>query len=329
MTPQSPAPARDPAQVKKEAITWYAHLCSGDATERDLREHQRWCGAHPDNANAWARFEAMRQSFAQVPMQVAASTLQIASRNRRRSLKYAMLLASSGAAAYAGYALSRQDQLLPASWLADFSTRVGERRRVTLADGSLLILNTDTAVDVSFDARQRLIRLLAGELLVDTAAHRLGTEDARPLAVQTSDGRAMALGTRFTVRRFDDRTEVAVLASAVEVTPLHAAQQRRVLTAGQRMAFSASQAFAVRRDEGVADWVDGSLVVNDWPLREVLAELARYRRGYLGCDPEVADIRVSGAFPLDDNARALALLVRSFPIRVSFLTRYWARVGAA
>jgi transmembrane sensor len=65
------------------------------------------------------------------------------------------------------------------------------------------------------------------------------------------------------------------------------------------------------------------------PLGELVQELARYRPGYLGCAPEVAQLQVSGAFALDDTDQALAALAASFAVQVRYRTRYWVQVEAA
>ncbi|MDT1842254.1 iron dicitrate transport regulator FecR, partial [Acinetobacter baumannii] len=93
--------------------------------------------------------------------------------------------------------------------LADHRTAPGQRLAVELEDGSRLLLNTRSAVDVRFDAGQRLLRLRAGEILLESAAMH-GRRDARPLIVATEHGAVQALGTRFTVRLFDGRTVVNV-----------------------------------------------------------------------------------------------------------------------
>jgi len=66
----------------------------------------------------------------------------------------------------------------------------------------------------------------------------------------------------------------------------------------------------------------------DIALGDLLAQLARYRRGHLECAPEVAQLKVSGAFPVDDTDRALAALVSRFPLQLRSRTRYWVRVEA-
>lgn len=325
------AGARDPHQVRKEAVSWYAHVCSGDATAHDWDNLKRWCAEHADNQRAWERFDAMRQSFSRVPVHIAAPTLQVASQGRRRMMHNMVLLLSAGTATYVGYQFTKSSSTSPVIWLADYRTRVGEQRKVVLADGSQIVLNTDTAVDVAFDGIQRLIHLRAGEILVESATHRGvpgSHNDRRPLSVATAHGSIKALGTRFNVRQFTDSTEVTVTDDAVEIAPHKGHGQFMVLQAGQRMAFTDTEMFEVQDTADEPSWDLGSLVVNDWRLDDVIAELARYRRGLLLCDEAVAGTRVSGAFPLQDTDRALTVLARSFPLKITSLTRFWVKVGA-
>jgi transmembrane sensor len=322
---------RDPDTVRQEAVSWYAHLCSGDATEQDKQQFERWCHAHADNQRAWERFEAMRQSFERVPARIGVQTLQVASKSRRRMMHNLSLLVSASAVTYVGYQFTLGSSTSPVVWLSDYRTRVGEQRRITLADGSNIVLNTDSAVDVAYDGITRLIQLRSGEILVETARHLRAPgydDEKRPLVIATAHGQIRALGTRFNVRQFDDRTEVTVLDDAVEVAPAKAGGQHLVLTAGQRISFNDNTLFTVEQAQNQAAWTSGSLVVNDWALEDVIAELGRYRRGRLMCQPQVAGIRVSGAFPLHDTDRALIVLARSFPLKITSLTRFWVTVGA-
>ncbi|MOA40347.1 fec operon regulator FecR [compost metagenome] len=71
------------------------------------------------------------------------------------------------------------------------------------------------------------------------------------------------------------------------------------------------------------------LVVSRMRLDDFLAELGRYRRGRLGCDPAVAHLLVSGAYPLADTDRVLAALTSSLAVQVHFLSRYWVTVRPA
>ncbi|MNP71808.1 fec operon regulator FecR [compost metagenome] len=76
-------------------------------------------------------------------------------------------------------------------------------------------------------------------------------------------------------------------------------------------------------------WTDGVLSVQQMPLGEFCAELARYRPGLLRCAGDVAALKVSGTYQLNDTEQILQLLTRSLPVRVDYRTRYWVSVGAA
>lgn len=103
MTPSSDgsvaAAARTPAEVRKEAVAWYARLCSGDATEADREAWQRWHEAHPDHQRAWRHFEALQATLQRVPGHLAAATLQAGRRGRRRVLRGIAALAGGAALA--------------------------------------------------------------------------------------------------------------------------------------------------------------------------------------------------------------------------------------
>jgi len=326
--------AREDEAVRRAAVAWYVRLCSGEASAADQLAWQQWHGEHPDHQRAWQRIESIRTVAQRVPASIGRSTLDAAGKGRRHVLRSLGLLTSAGALAYGGYRISA-GQAADTPWaglLADFRTGTGEQRTVDLADGSRMLLNTRSAIDVAFDASRRLIRLHAGEVLIDTAKHRapsMAARDARPFLVETAHGTIHALGTRFIVRDDDVQTRVTVLEDSVEVHMADTAGDPFLLRAGEQLGFNRHTATPVRSADPAAEaWTHGSLVVDDWRLGDVVAELARYHAGRLVCDAAVADIRVSGAFPIHDTERALTVIMRTFPVRVRSLTRYWVSVGA-
>lgn len=301
----------------RTASQWYVRLTGETVSEQERLAWQHWLSADPLNNQAWQRIEAVRQQMAQVPGQLAASTLRTAGQSRRQVLRGVVLLASAGSLAALGWRSDMGQRVL-----ADYRTGIGERRTFTLADGSQLQLNTNSAVQLHFDGQQRVLQLLAGELMVSTASDPQG----RPFSVTTAHGGVRALGTRFTVRTDNQHSEVAVLEKAVEVSVPGMAQPLR-LEAGQRSRFTGNGIEAPHAtDASTAAWQRGSLIAIDQPLGELLDELSRYRAGWLNCDPRLANLKVSGAFPIDDTDRALSALERSFPVQVQRRTRYWVTV---
>lgn len=311
---RTPTPAQRDAV--RQAAHWYVRLSSPDNDAEDQAQWQQWHDSDPLHRQAWQRMQAASASFGGLPQRLAASTLLGAGQGRRQVLYGLALLLGGGMFATLGW---RSD--LRREWSADQRSGVGERREVRLADGSRLLLDTDSAVDVRFDAHQRQLLLHRGRILVDTA----GDPAMRPFSVATRFGQVLALGTRFTVAVDERGAEVAVLEKAVEVSLPRA--QRLRLDAGQRVRFEATGFAPVRdNDAAVAAWQDGSLIAIDLPLGELLAQLSRYRPGLLQCDPAVAGMRISGAFPIDDSELALTALEASFPLAVRRRTRYWVTV---
>ncbi|MEN0108513.1 MAG: FecR domain-containing protein, partial [Pseudomonas sp.] len=183
-------------------------------------------------------------------------------------------------------------------------------------------------VDVHYSRSERLITLRHGELRLLTAPDRL-VPVPRPLTVVTPHGRVRALGTDFNVRLGEKNTAVTVLEHAVEVRSRLAPDTPQRLNAGEQLQFDARAVGPVRvADANVSAWSRGMLVAIDWRLGDFIAELSRYRPGHLSCAPEVADLRVSGAFTLNDTDAVLANLTASLPVKLRSFSRYWVRVEA-
>lgn len=310
-------------RVLQQAAEWFAalHADEPDALERE--RWQAWLDADPAHAEAWRRVEAMSQRFERLPelagRQAAMRALRVPARpGRRRLLRSVAVLGATG---LTGWLVGRDEGPLP--WRADYRTGTGERRELALADGSRLWLNSGSAVCVAFDARQRGLRLLKGELLIETA------RDVRPLVVHAQEAALHARGTRFSVRRDERGCHLAVYAGAVEARPVLPVPPVLV-TAGQGLRIDASgQVEAQLPRRGQESWSRGLLVADGMRLADFIAELARHQPGYLGCAPEVAELRLVGSFPLDDAEQIYVALERALPVRVSRSLPWWRRVEAA
>ncbi|MBM7333009.1 FecR domain-containing protein [Alloalcanivorax marinus] len=309
--------------VARQAARWFLRGRE-QALDADARaELARWRARAPEHERAWQRALRLAETFQSIPAELGMRTLDRRRRlDRRAALKHLALLIGTAPAAYlAGRALPL------ARWGASYRTAVGERRTLVLEDGTRVDLNTDSALDVSFDGGQRLLNLHGGEILVTSG----GPDPAdRPLRVRTGEGLMQALGTRFLVRRTrPGQSELAVFEGAVAVRPGAggAPSPGRVLRAGQATRFDRLGLEPDRpAAESRAAWTRGRLVADDLPLDHFLAELGRYRAGFVQCDDRAARLRITGTFQLDHGDRILAALPDTLPVEVSFLTPYWVRV---
>ena len=317
----------------EQAARWIVRLSADDPAERDTAQagFAAWKAADPLHASAAAGMEnLLRQlSAAREPAggdhrPARAALAAIAPKRPRQRLR--QLAAASAVAVL----LLLTGALLigerPAYLLADLRSPTGQWSTHTLADGSRLTLAGGSAVNVRFNAGERHVELVRGDILVDVA------KDAqRPFFVDSGQAAIRALGTRFSVRSEDGATILSMLESTVLAqVPQHPAV---VVQAGQRTRIT---------DDGVGPltsidaasvqdaWRARQLVVDDLPLAEVLDELARHRPGQLHYDrAQIAGIRVAAVLPLDDTDKALQLLIDNFPqLRIRMLTRYLVMVDA-
>ncbi|WP_217901928.1 FecR domain-containing protein [Vreelandella boliviensis] len=314
------------AQSRREALQaaaqWYARLCSEEAGPADEQALQQWLDSDPMHQWAWQRVDQLQARLGRVPGHLALNTLERAEQHfsvsRRSVLKGLALVLGTGTLGVAAYRHTTVEQ-----WLADHHTATGEIKQLTLADGTTLILNTASAVDIHFSANERLVILRGGEIMITTASD--SNENPRPFIVQTPQGRVRALGTRFSVRMLEAETQVAVFEHSVEVTTHSGAQNQ--CPAGHQLTFTADTASPLTSLAPTDDaWTNQMLVVQNMPLDAFLAELGRYRTGVLRCAPSVANFRITGAFRVDDTDQALHALGKSFPVSVNFRTRYWVTV---
>jgi transmembrane sensor len=272
-------------QVFEAAASWYVQFQADPPTLAEQKAWQLWIDSDPAHLAAWHQMEQLQRHLGTLPQDLKRRALSTG-QQRRQVLKMLLLAAGTG---FVGWNV-QQHTSVGNVW-ADYKTPVGQRRNLTLTDGSQIQLNTDTAIDVSFDTAQRLIRLRSGEILIQTG--KLG--DQRPFFVETRDGRIQALGTRFSVHQLSGSTRVGVLEDRVSVQPADASTTARILQAGEGADFDRQHIGLIHpfKSSEVA-WINGQLIVLDARLGDVIEELGRYRSGVLHCDTRARNLRVPG-----------------------------------
>ncbi|WP_049276529.1 FecR family protein, partial [Pseudomonas putida] len=251
------------SQVLEAAIAWKLSLGDASGTPDERNEFMRWHAASEEHARAWRQLGAMDQRVSAAAGPARQALLQSRTSLRRRignvggGLAGMFLLGSL--LAWVG-----APSLAPSYWLADQRTATGELRTLRLEDGTLLSLNTHTAVDIDYAGEQRVIVLHHGEISVET-----GHQDPRPLLVRTDDGRLRPLGTRFLVRREAAGTRLEVLQASVAAMP-HNSGDEQVLREGQQVLMNANGLGQVGTVPVGADaWTRGMLVVDNVRLGDL------------------------------------------------------------
>lgn len=285
--------------LRQHALDWFVRLHADEVGEATQSAFEAWLDADPRHLQA---YQQVARNWADpalaLALQLEAPQIPVAAgRRTRRAPRWAMaasLLLAAG--------------LLTAGWtsslMADQRTAIGERRALMLEDGSELMLDSESAVDIVYTPTLRTVKLIAGRVFL-SVQH----DPQRPLLVRAGDATVRVIGTRFSVARDGDAVSVAVQNGRVGVHP-DADTPVQILAGGEglRISSTGAQRYAVA-DTGDFAWMRGRLVFSDRPLHEVLDELDRYFPGRIVLiNEQAAAVHVSGSFSLDDPRAAAAQL---------------------
>ncbi|WP_010490260.1 FecR domain-containing protein [Pseudomonas sp. S9] len=309
--------AQSDFRVLEQAAEWFAVLASESVSDRQRKAWQLWLASNPAHQAAWHRVQQISGQFQALPAaqrEPAHNALRAGVRTRRQVLSSLLLLVGG---AGLGLTVSRKPVQ---AWMADQSSTTGQIRQLHLADGAQLWLNSNSSVDIDYSLDLRLLRLWQGELLVDSAPDI--QQPARPLCVDTVDGRLQALGTRFSVRMQQAGTLLSVFEGRVRITCAQGAS--KVVGAGQQAWFDRRQIGPISQVSPARNaWQRGMLLADDRALGDFISELAEHVPGHLAVDPRIAGLHLVGAFPLNDPERIYAALEASLPIRVNRRWPWW------
>lgn len=316
MSPR-PAPAlrpRDDAErIFAEAARWQIRL-------REPGEHDgflEWIAADPRHLAAYDRAQALWQAMAAPaqpggPRDQAAIAALLAEARPRRRPRAALL----ALALLAGLGLWQGRDAYD-SLRADHLAWTGERRQVVLADGSRVELNSGAALAVDFSATERRVRLYRGEAFFEVAH-----DTALPFVVETPRGAVRVTGTRFNIDLTPDSDQVALLDGSVRLSARQGGPEVTLAPGEEARLDGGGIGRPARFDaDSRTAWRQGRMVFYRTPLAQVVAELARYRRGrILLLNDRLAALPVTGAFSTADTDAAIALIAETLGLSAHRLT---------
>lgn len=289
---------------------------------------------------------------------------------RSRRLLAACLAGSAVIAVLIGFVLTRTptaDPSLATNGL--YATAVGQQKTTALADGSEVILNTNSQIRVEYSDMYREVHLLQGEALFTVSRNA-----ARPFRVYAGNGRIEALGTAFSVHLKGEEVDVTVAEGRVSLASIKPSRpkgekpsvdvpQRTTLPgSGRRLegefvkslgTLSAGQVATIRStpleaaagsvaaieivepitSDELAErlaWREGVLMFSGDTLEDVVREVSRYTTLSIEiADPVVGAMRIGGRFPVGETEAMLAALEANFDLRVSRIGRHRVVLSAA
>jgi transmembrane sensor len=309
----------------QEAAGWLVKQQEKPLTATEQKQLEQWQQSNKDNQFAWQRAQHFINQVDTLPKDIAYAVLNRPDDEKRRfNIGKLALLLASGPLIWGTYKTVDIQQ-----WSADYRTAKGQQKQVTLPDGTKVKLNTATAFDISFDDKIRLLSLREGEIQVHTAT--TDSQELKPFIVKTQDAILSPFDANFTVRQYSELTRVGVIEGRVKVVPKLANDaEGNVFKTGHQVELS-SHAFLSHKPlaTDTISWLDNMLAVHNMPLNKFIQEVSRYHRGLLRVSPDIANIDVSGAFPVQDINIIFNMLSHTYPINIkSHLSNYWVTLEA-
>ena len=309
--------------VRDEAAFWFALTRDRplDTDEQTRLDH--WLAQDPLHADEyralqeiWGAADQLSAQRLQALLREDAPTpLQPRLRQKSAVLRYAVAASVVAVAVSAAlwFGLNSAND-----YSGQFTTAFGERKQVTLPDGSVVDLNSRTQMDVHFFRGQRQVVLSSGE-----AMFSVQHDPSRPFVVEAGKGRVTVTGTRFDVRRDPTQTLIAVESGTVKVNGADDKGETVVLTAGLGSKVDSNGKVAAAsavNTAAIIAWRGGKLVFNDAPLSEVVQEVSRYRQQpLLVASGKAANLRLTSVFKADDTDALLRALPSILPVTVRTL----------
>ena len=289
-----------------EAMGWL--LKEGPLSHEEQLRFNAWI-AHPENRYAYQRMQETWEALGTIPQGTPLPDAPCPRRPRRRILAAAAVLLAVVSLPLA-YGLWKSQHV---SYLKQFQTAQGEQRKVTLPDGSVIWLDSRSALQVHYDGDRREVILTEGQGMFDV-------QTGGPFMVAAGEADVRVLGTAFSVRVTEREVTVAVERGRVEVADR---DQRSVpVVLFPRMAAHlerrggniATEAIPADR---IAPWRNGRIIFNGTPLSEALAEFARYQEVQLVPASETEGrMPISGTFETGEVASFARALVRALPVEI-------------
>jgi transmembrane sensor len=312
---------RDLRPIPTTADEWFARRRAPDRTPEEEAAFRAWLAADPSNAAQYRECE----SFWRIPQglrtepDLAAAALGAAGLSStpapQRTAKWAAAIAlAAGLAAIAWFVVPM--------YMANpgaIQTARGEQRAVTLSDGSMVQLNTDSLFVEHMSERERRVELLRGEAFFDVVR-----DSARPFVVKVGASEVRVVGTQFSVREHAGKLEVVVKEGIVNVIPdasrAVAESDKVELIPGNRLNYDNTQRLvkvAVVDPDRTLLWRKGMIELDRTPLEEAVEEVNRYSVIPIAIeDARLAAIRVSGGFRVGDTEAFLYALKERFDVSI-------------
>lgn len=260
--------------LAEEGTQHQGYLYSLDAWEDALN------GLPPtaeEKAKAAHNFEAVLQ---QLKQEEEAPVVPITSRSWWHSARFraacliGFMLALGSGVFWLSSRQKTSSMIQPALAWQRIDTRLGERSKLTLPDGSVIYLNGGTILKYpkAFSGKIREVELVSGEIFLEVKRN-----EAQPFRVRTDSLTVQVLGTSFSVanRPSAQKVSVAVKTGKVSFASINNVKQV-LLTPGKTGVFNKQDGYMQEMDcnkDAIAGWTRNEFVFEDATLADILNTL--------------------------------------------------------
>ena len=317
-------------EILQQAAQWFATISDENVSLQQQKKLAQWLAQDVQHRDAWQFVDKVSQRFnqtkANLPTTAVSNSIQAARKDRlsrRHALQSIAAFALFSFFTYRYTPVWRYGKNYTAALFSDHHTELGVIKTLKLADGGNIWLNTASAININYSATVRNIELINGEILINTAKD----QQNRAFIVTSQHGQLQAVGTRFSVHQQEKRTFVAVFDGAVLITTKQGQQAR--VEAGQQTDFNDIEIAALETADYAREaWSKGLLVADNISLAELVAQISRYRQGYIHLAPEVADLRIMGTYPINNPDHMLTMIADVLPVNISQVMPWWITIEA-
>lgn len=311
----------DKQQILEQAIEWLIRIQENELSSDELEQLRQWQLQSAVHQKVWEKALLLQTKFSDVPIDVVIPIVQKVSYSSKQYHKKYLWLLAFVPLCSSLYFTNQQMQ-----WFADYRSGTGERKSITLPDGGIVLLNASSAIDVDYTNQQRTIRLRKGEIWIETRHDQLN----RPFVVNTEQGSAQALGTKYLVKMVPEYSLVTVAQGKVRVSAQQS-KQKQIVEAGQQLVFNEHHLDQIKLyEESSIAWTKGFLMVNEMSLKEFVARLQPYQRGMIKTNTDVENIKISGTYPIDHLEKVYAMLAQTYDLKIEqYAGGYFTHIQAA
>jgi transmembrane sensor len=301
-------------ETKAEAAAWLVRLHADDRNRTDEDAFRTWLASRPENARAfeavttiWDLSEGLRREDSPL--------------HRRPVLRRRSVLAGIGTVVVAGAGFAVWQE----AYAGVYETRIGEQKHVTLSDGTVAFLDTDTRLREQYTNALRAVELDRGR--VD---FRIKSDMRRPFLVEAAGQRILADRTTLDVRRDGDRVSVVLIEGRATVLAVaHAERQRLALEGGERAIVAENVTPRIDRPNlaPLLAWQYGQAMFESESLAAAAAEMNRYSTIRLVVDDAaIANLKLSGVYRVGDNiafarsvSQLLPVIIEHYPDHIELV----------